>query len=298
MAKASRSAQRTRLQHRIEVILLTSVIVLVRLIPVDAASAAMGFAWQKIAPLTARHKRALEHLARALPEASKAEREKIARGMWNNLGRVAAETFFIDRLISDDARFVLDADGLTNEVLKTGKACIVVSLHTGNWEMCVRPITRQGHEVTGVYQALKNPNADKIVRDLRKDLYKGGLYSKSHETARKLISTLKKGGIVGFMADLRERRGIKVPFFGRPAYANPVPASLARSAGVPIIVGRVIRKRGARFLVEGRGLKVPVTDDRKADIAQATAEMHRIFEAWIRERPEQWMWIHRKWADA
>ncbi|MTI45803.1 lauroyl acyltransferase [Roseibium hamelinense] len=284
------------LQFKLEAAALHTAVFLFRLIPIDAASSLMGFLWKSFAPFNARHKRALRHLEVAFPDTTVQERERIVRRMWENLGRVAAETFFIDRLLTQDRRFEPVADELTQKVLEGNQPCIFVSLHSGNWELCVQPAVRKGIEITGVYQALKNPSADELLRGMRKELYRGGLFSKSHETARKLISALRRGGVVAIMGDLRETRGIKVPFFGRPAFANPIPASLARNNKVPIILGRTVRKNGVHFMIEGRGLVVPVTDDKKADIEATTIEIHRVFEEWIREHPEQWMWIHKKWA--
>lgn len=284
------------LRYQAEALALRVAVWLFRLIPVDAASALMGFFWRKIAPLNPRHKRALKHLELAFPESTAADREKIVMGMWDNLGRVAAETFHIPELIQDDSRFEFVADEVAASVISERKAAVFVSLHSGNWELCVRPATRLGVSLAGVYQALKNPFADKVLRDLRGDLYGAGLYSKGHETARKLVSIVRQGGIVAIMSDLREVRGVRVPFFGREAYANPVPASLARSCGVPVIAGRVVRQEGARFRIEARGIPVPQTGDRKADVQQLTEEIHQVFEDWIRENPDQWMWIHRKWA--
>jgi len=286
------------LRNHIESLLLSMAIGLFRLFPVDFASWLMGRCWQIFAPFNARHKRALGHLERAFPGMPLAERERIVHGMWDNLGRVAAETFHIDRLLAEDFRFETDLDETTQAVLRGQGTALFVSFHSGNWEMCVQPIVRAGLNVTGVYQALKNPEADKALRALRKDLYRDGLLSKGHQTARRLLSTVKAGGIVAIMGDLRETRGIKVPFFGQPAYANTIPASLARSCGVPIVLGRVIRLDGVRFKIVGRAIQVPVTDDRKADIAVTTAQIHEIFEGWIREHPDQWMWIHKKWAAA
>lgn len=286
-----------KLRYPVEAAILSTAIFVFRLVPVDRAAALMAWFWRKLAPLNSRHKRALRHLELAMPETTPEEREEIVLGMWDNLGRVAAETFHINELLADDSRFEVLPDTRTEAIVAANEPCIFVSLHTGNWEMCIAPAAQRGMMVTGVYQALKNPEADRILRDMRKDLYRGGLYSKGHQTARKLISTLRKGGSVGVMSDLRDVRGLKVPFFGREAYATPVPASLARTCGVPIIVGRVIRTGGTRFKVEGRAIEAPVTDDRKADIQAATEEIHRIFEEWIREHPEQWMWIHRKWVN-
>ncbi|WP_422376380.1 lysophospholipid acyltransferase family protein [Roseibium sp.] len=286
----------TAAQNVVEGIALRSAIWLFRLIPVDVASKVMGTCWRWLAPFNARHKRALDHLEKAFPGMPEQERERIVRGMWENLGRVAAETFHIDRLLKQDFRFEAIADETTEKVLNGEQACLFVSFHSANWELCVQPAVRKGLNITGVYQALRNPEADRALTSLRSDLYKGGLLSKSHQTARKILSTLKSGGVVAMMGDLRETRGVQVPFFDRLAYANPVPASLARACNVPIVLGRVVRTKGVRFRIEGRTISVPVTDDRQADIEAATAQIHTIFESWIREHPDQWMWIHKKWA--
>jgi len=286
----------TAAQNIVEGLALNAAIRVFRLIPVDLASGVMGASWRRLGPLNARHKRALQHLENAFPGMDDAERERIVRGMWENLGRVAAETFHIDRLLKQNHRFEAVADEITEEVLKGNQACMFVSFHSANWELCVQPAVRRDLEITGVYQALRNPEADKALRALREDLYKGGLLSKGHQTARKILSTLKSGGVVAMMGDLRETRGVQVPFFGQKAYANPVPASLARACKVPIVLGRVVRKDGVNFRIEARAIAVPVSDDRQGDIEAATAQIHAIFESWIREHPEQWMWIHKKWA--
>lgn len=288
--------KRFALQNHIESIALKSAIFLFRLIPVDLASYLMGKGWRAFAPFNARHKRALKHLKNAFPSMKESEREEIVRGMWENLGRVAVETFHTDRLLKQDFRFEAVADETTERVLAGEQACVLMSFHSGNWELCVQPVTSHGVDVTGVYQALRNPEADKALRSLRQDLYRGGLLSKGPETARKILGTLKSGGVVAMMGDLREARGVQVPFFGQMAYANTVPASIARSCNVPIVLGRVVRKNGVNFHIEGRAITVPKTSDRQADIKAATAEIHQIFECWISEHPEQWMWIHKKWA--
>lgn len=286
----------TRLRYRIEGRALAVAVYLFRLIPVDIASTLMGFLWRVFAPLNVRHKRALLHLEHALPEIGETRRREIVSAMWDNLGRVTAETFHNRDLVCKDERFEVVVDDTTQRVLSGKGQAVFVSLHSGNWEVCIHPIIKHGRTVAGVYQALKNPYADQVVRQMREDLYQLGLYSKGHRTARKLLSLVRQGGLVALMADLRETRGIKVRFFGRQAYANPIPASLARAGKIPIVAARVIRLKGARFQIEASTIQVPLTADRKADIQKATEDLHQLFEKWIRENPEQWMWIHRKWA--
>lgn len=268
---------------------------LVRVLPVDVASAVIGACWRLIAPHLRRQERVLEHLAFALPEKSEAERQEIARAMWENLGRVMAETVSLDRLVADPGRF--DISYAKVDGIDLSRGVVLVSLHFGNWEISVLPAKAIGLYPVGVYQAVHNPYLDRYLRRVRAPYY-SEILPKGPDTARRLIGTVKRGGSIAVLGDLRETRGILVPFFGRPAFANPLPAMVARMAGVPLVVDRAIRLPGNRFRFDIEEIPVPHTDDRHDDVRVATAAVHARFEDWIREHPEQWMWAHRKWAAA
>lgn len=294
MSRLRRGAALKSLQYRIEWLALKLALALIRLLPLDAASWLGGRIWRTVAPFNQRHRRAVDNLQAAFPEKTPEECDSLVRDMWENLGRVMAETLQLDRLTADLSRFTFDIEAA--ERAFEGKGSIIVSMHSGNWEVCALGGLEAGRQPAGVYQALKNPLTDDLLRSLRAPIYPAGLFSKGHDTARRLMAIARGGGMVAFLADLRDVRGIKVAFFGREAYATPFPASLARGSGLPLIASRVIRLKGARFRIEARPVAYPVTDDRKADIAEATALVHRQFEEWIRENPSQWMWIHRKWV--
>ena len=265
-----------------------------RALSLDAASSTMGLLWRTLGPLTPRHARAMAHLALALPELDDATRRRVAAGMWDNLGRVAAETMQIDRLAAEPGRIEIPDETLA--ILdRTRGGAVLVSLHAGNWEIVVRAAAAAGLVSTGVYKPLDNVAVDRWLRAKREPLYAGGLVPKSSEAARVLIGRVKAGQTIAVMADLRDSRGIQVPFFGLPAYANPFPAMVARMTGRPMVAGRVRRLDGVRFRVDAAVVPVAATDDRTADVAATTAALHAVFEHWIREAPEQWMWIHRKW---
>jgi len=146
-----------------------------------------------------------------------------------------------------------------------------------------------------VYQRLRNPLVDERATDARGRFYARGLYKKGSETARKLLRIAGDGGSVTIMADLRDRTGLAVPFFGRPAPSTIFPALLARGRDVPLFAGVVARQNGATF--EADVVEVPVqrTGDREADLWETTVAIQRQFEQFIRERPGQWMWGHRRW---
>ncbi|WP_208948153.1 lysophospholipid acyltransferase family protein [Segnochrobactrum spirostomi] len=291
---ASSSAPRVTLLHRIEYGAVRAIAALIRALPLDVASALVGGAWALIAPLTKRQARALDNLRHAFPEKSEAELRRIAREAWRNLGRVMAETILLDRLVADQSRIAI-SDTLFRMRDRGREGGVFCTMHGGNWELGVLPYRGEPKRPWGVYQAVQNPLIDAWLVGLRADYY-GALLPKSPATARKVLAHVKRGGAVGLVVDHREAAGIEVPFFGRPALATPYPAMLARTTGQPLFMVHTVRTEGSRFVLDGVEIKVPQTDDRTADIHAATAAIHALFEEWIRARPEQWMWAHRKWA--
>jgi KDO2-lipid IV(A) lauroyltransferase len=281
------------LKHKLEYGVFLALAKLVRALPVETASCAMGRGWRLFAPLSSRHKRALTHLALAFPEKSSAELDAIARGMWEMLGRVFAEMFHLDDIVAS-GRLVLD-EGF-KAMLPDDRCFVAVAAHQGNWELGGASIVLTGAQPAGIYQRIKNPLVDAYVRELRTKSYPGGLFAKSDDAVRQVIRHVRRKGAVTTMGDLRDNRGIPVPFFGRPAPTSPFPALIARRFDIPLFAGNIIREPGVRFRAELVRVEVPKTDDIDADIAAATANLHKAFEDMIRARPQDWMWAHRRWG--
>jgi Kdo2-lipid IVA lauroyltransferase/acyltransferase len=268
---------------------------LVRALGPDRASAISGALWQKLAPFNRRHARARTQLIAAMPELSPAEAETILHEMWGNLGRTTAEAFHIGALISEPDRFQIGED--THEAVRTAKArgAVFVSLHQGNWELAAPLLHSLGLPVAGVYQKLQNPLVEAKAARFRAPFYTLGLYAKGHDSARQLMRIAGAAGTVTIMADLRDLSGVYVPFFHQPAPSTSFPALLARSRNVPLFAGVVLRESGARFRIRTVEIPVARTQDREADILETTAAIQRVFEGFIREKPGQWMWGHRRW---
>ncbi|MBI1384124.1 MAG: lipid A biosynthesis acyltransferase [Rhizobiales bacterium] len=294
------------LQYRLEYVILRVVVGFFRLLPLDFAAGVSARLWRLLAPLTPRHKRALENLALAFPEKSESERRTIALEHWDNLGRVSIEGMQLDRLLAQEGRIELaDAHLLSRYQGRFGPA-VGVTLHTGNWELAVWPLARYGGQPAAIYRLIKNPYVDAYVREQRRQLYPGGLLAKGkahgsnaegQRTARLITDYVRKGGRLGIVCDLYDKSGIAVPFFGHPAKSTPVPAMIARRVGARIWMARAVRiARQSRFRIEVKELKVPRSGNPGDDIRAITAAMHAQFEAWVRERPEQWMWSNRRWS--
>lgn len=297
----------TELRYGVEYLALRLVIGTVRLFPLDTATSLSAATWRKLGPKSKRrHRRALDNLAKAFPDKTPAEREQIALDAWANLGRVMVETMQLDRILRQPERIEI----LNKEVLERyrGKMgpLVCCSLHAGNWELATWPLVAINAEPAAIYRLVSNPYVDAYLRKQREALYPGGMFSRgagrinkaaSLNNARQVGSYLRQGGRIGMLADLYDRRGIDVSFFGHMASSNAFPALLARRLGCRVWVGRCIRVgTKSRFKVEMKELKVPFSNDKDADIRAITTAMQKQFEDWIREVPEQWMWSNRKWS--
>ncbi|WP_068089516.1 lysophospholipid acyltransferase family protein [Polycladidibacter stylochi] len=273
-------------------ILVSSIL---RAMSLDRASAFMGTSWRVIAPLTKRHERARQHLQTAFPELSKQQQDTILLQMWENLGRVAAETLLLDQLIAQPERAtIIDQNVLDNATSKS-KACVYVTLHAGNWEVAGLRTDAIGNGIAGVYQALSNKRSEDFLMRRRLPLYKYGLFQKSHSTGPKLMSVLKQGGSVAFVADVRDKRGVQIKFMGNEATATHIPALLARAFKVPLVAIYAQRTNGSHFNIRAQEIPVSITKNRTQDALVTTQAIHDCFENWIKEDPGAWMWIMRKW---
>ena len=305
---ADRAISRARdLQFRLEYLVLRAVVATTRAVPLDIAVRWSAWSWRRLAPIVARkrHRRALANLEVAFPTKSAAERREIALAHWANLGRVMAETMQIDRILADPER--IDFANLRSFERYRGKlgSAVGVSLHMGNWELAIWPMTMVGARPAAVYRSVNNPYVDRYLREQRADLYPSGLFGRgkvegSHgdaqRTARLITDFVRKGGRLGLICDLFDRTGIPIPFFGRPARTQAIAAMIARRTGARIWMARC-RRIGdeCRFVVDVRELRVPRTANHADDVRWTMTAMQAQFEAWIREAPEQWMWSNRRW---
>jgi len=285
------------LRYRIEDFGFVCAGAIIRALPLTFASWLSGRIWRALGPLVSgRHDRTLANLAMAYPALDENEHHGIACAMWDNLGRTFAESFRLDEIAASDRIELGNPDSLICPQ-DARQGIIICAPHQANWEVAVLAITaRTNRKPAGVYQRLKNPLVDARVRAMRTALYPGGLYPKNSQTARQLIRIAREGGTLAMLADQRDFRGARVPFFGQPAPSTPFPAMVARTYGLRLFAGQIIRMPGVRFRIDLAEIDVPKTENKDADIFAATAALQSEFERTIRERPEQWMWPHRRWG--
>lgn len=269
-----------------------------RLLPIDAASAIGGWILQTLGPLARVDAIAQRNIAAALPGLGAAGRRAVCRGMWNNMGRVIGEYAHLRRIAEAPARVeVVDPDNLYARAVAAGKGALVLSAHFGGWELFSLPASRAGGKQFDIYRAANNPLVDSLLKRARLQMARGGLIAKGPGSMRETVARLREGHCVGMVVDQKTNEGIPVAFFGRDAMTTRTPAALAYRFDCPIFVALVERTRGARFRIVVHAVEVVRSGDRGRDIAQTTQAINALIESAIRAKPEQWMWVHRRWPD-
>jgi KDO2-lipid IV(A) lauroyltransferase len=270
-----------------------------RLLPLDAASALGGAVARTIGPRLGITKRARVNLRRAMPDLSEAEIARIVHGMWDNLGRVVAEYPHLDAFKVYEPGGRVTVEGL-REVLaarETDTRFIFFSAHFGNWEIATLAATQAGFDVLAIYRAPNNPFVDELINEAR-SVSGGELVPKSGAAGRRAVSALAEGKHICMLVDQKMNDGIPVPFFGRDAMTTPALARLALRYNCVVLPCRVERVGGATFrIVADPPIPLPRTGDVQADITALTTAVNATVEGWIRQRPEQWFWLHRRWPD-
>ncbi len=276
----------------------------IRLIDPDVMSNFAGGFMRRLGPWLPEHRLGRSNLTAAYPEKSAAEIEELLRGVWENLGRVAAELAHIDRLWDYHREHgrgrMMASDESERIVLRLrddGKPALIFSAHLANWELAAVAAHSYGLESHVLY---RRPNVGAIsdaVIALRTDCM-GTLVPSGMQAPLKLAEALQVGSHVAILTDQYTVQGVPVTFFGRRTRANALVARLARNVDCPIHGIRVVRYPGNRFQLKmTEAIVVPRDAEGKIDIEGATQAITGVIEGWVRENPEQWLWVHRRWRD-
>lgn len=267
---------------------------------VDRASAFGGWLGRKIGPRTGISNRARHNLTIAMPELSTEEVERIVVGMWDNLGRTIGEYAHLPFLARPEERHRLEVShaGLLRALAASGNGGVFVSGHCANWEILPAVMQIEGIEGGGVYRHANNPYVDEWLIALRAKVTKAVQIPKGGAGARVIVRLMRENKFVALLTDQKMNDGVEARFFGLRAMTPSAPAGMAIRYGVPIIPAWVERLNGAHFRVT---VYDPITARPDADpveeVQRITQELNDFLEARIRERPEQWLWLHDRWSE-
>ena len=255
---------------------------------------------QLVYALDDRHRRiAHRNLALAFPEKNPKERKAIARSTFRNLGRVAAEFYFLPRLNEKNVGQYISLEGLENfhRAYDKGKGVLLLGAHFGNWEWMGASIPLQIHHPCHViFRPLDNHFFDELVERLR--IVTGNQTIPKEKAMGHILRLLKRGEVVGILLDqnMSWQEGVFVSFFGELACTNTGMALLALKTGAAVVPAFNIRERDGRYRVIIEP-EVPLirTGDKDLDVLKNTELFTQIIERYIRNYPDHWLWVHQRW---
>ncbi len=272
---------------------------LARVLPRRAAlafGAGLGRLWGH---LDRRHLRiAEENLARAFPAWVAARRREVSLGVYAHFGRVLLDILWMAGRDRDAILRNVDVVGAEHveAARAAGRGTILVSAHVGNWELHGIAHGYLFGPIGVVARPLDNPALDARLCDRRRLPGNTVIYKK--RALPQVLRLLRDNRGVAILIDqnVQDGDGVFVDYFGRPAATTTVAAALALKTGCALVPSHTELGADGRYtLTYEPALTWTPSGDRARDVQILTQRLTGAIEAWVRRRPEQWLWLHRRW---
>lgn len=279
--------------------LLSAAVPVVSLLPRQAGLRLGELVGRAIYLIDRRHRRVATGQLEARLGRSRRETRMLAREVFENLGRLIIEMFFMARLTPAEVNRRVRFEGLDHlwAALAKGRGAIVLTAHFGAFELMPAAFSLAfGRRVNIVVRRMDWGPAHQTLVRLRercgnRSLHKG-------RAMRPIIRLLQAGEIVGVLLDqnVAEREGVFVEFFGRPACTNKGLAMLALRTGAPVVPAFIRYEGRARHtVVVEPEIGLVRTGELERDVTENTARFTEVVERWVRRQPGHWFWMHRRW---
>ncbi len=235
-------------------------------------------------------------LALRLPEMTPARRTEITDGVYRELGISAVELLRHAGGRGDILEGVTIEGGVhIDAALKQGRGVLLLTAHIGNWELMGLAAPGFGYPLAYIAKTIKNKGMDRFWVRVRQ---KAGIrILPASNSYRECLKILRKNELLGFMLDINRprREAVFVDFLGAKAATTPGLASLAAQSGAPVLPGFMHRVGPARHCIRVRPALAPPAGRDEAAILDATQRYTRVIEEEVLKRPEDWLWLHKRW---
>lgn len=289
----------TKIIYRLEAFGLNILEKLFSLLGLEVSSFIFGTIFMIFGPLTRPSFLAMKNIKKVMPELNFFQRFKIVLGMWNNLGRNLAEFTNVNSISFQklSKNINIDDESIANlkKMKKNNSGGIIFTAHFGNWEVFSQVFSEFKIPFSAIYREMNNKFVDDIVLKYRE---KTGmdLIPKGQKGIMKLARNLKNGRKILMLVDQRLSNGIKVPFMGAPSMTTDSVATFALKHDYKVYSAVAFRRSfGCYFDIKIREFDVINTGNLEQDIRDTTIKVNQEIENWIKQKPEQWFWVHNRW---
>lgn len=278
--------------------ILTALLKLVSILPLSAVHGLgcfVGFIFGSVM----RHHRddAFQALERSIPELSPKECKYVINTMYRYQGINFMEMIWYSFKGLETIAKAVEVDGMEHyeAALKRGKGVVVLTAHVGNFELMPMATAANGYKLSVIVKRIKNDAVNEVITKLR--THEGLTFLSTKNAYRDCLKALRRNEVVGMVIDQNMTRdeGVFVDFFGKPACTSPGLAYMAAQSKAPIVPVFIYRKPEGGFLLKVQQHLEPPPDRLPETIHEATQLYTTIIEDAVREAPEQWIWMHRRW---
>jgi len=241
---------------------------------------------------------ATANLRQAFPHWDAVRRLRTARQVYAHFGQVLLEILWLHGRSRAEVLGLVEVVGREHveAAFAAGRGVLCVTAHIGNWEMHGLTHGWMFGPISVVARPIDNPDLHRRLCDVR-TMGGNAVIDKRHALAQ-IMRGLKENRAIAILIDqnVQAPDGIFVDFFGRGAATTTVAAALAVRTGCALLPSHTVLGRDGRYrLVYDPVVRWSASGDRRADVARLTQELTTIIEGWIREAPEQWLWLHKRW---
>jgi Kdo2-lipid IVA lauroyltransferase/acyltransferase len=277
-----------------EYILAYSLVTALRFLPPRVAERVASGAGKLLDRAVPRLRRiARLNLAMALPELDAAKRESIVDGTFRSIGRLLLAVARFPSLHASNINAWIAYEGLEHYTAakRAGRGVLVATAHLGNWELSAFAHAVMTEPMNVMVRPLDNRLIDRLVQDRR--TRSGNRLIFKRDAARAVLKALRNNEAVGVLIDQNtsENEGVFIDFFGKPACAGSGFVKLAYRSQAAVVPGFALWDQNIKRYVLRFFPAIELTGDERAD----TQRIHAFLEHTIRQYPDQWMWIHRRW---
>jgi len=238
------------------------------------------------------------NLRKCFPDWGDAQVRTTLRSLYRQLGWALGEICHLPGLDRHwvEKNVAFEGQERVEGPLARGRGVIALVSHFGNWELHGAVFARRGYDVKVIAFPQSNKRVDDLIRRNRESSGMKVVYT-GHKGTGEVLEHLRRGGVVGMLADQNAGdSGLRLPFFGRDCSVAKAPAVLARKTGAALVPIFLVRQEKHRFVSKAMP-EVPVsrTDDAEKDVLEATKRWLKVQEDFIREHPDHYFWLHRRW---
>ncbi len=243
--------------------------------------------------------RAIAQLKKAFPSKTDEEIAAVVSEMFRNIGKNFTELFWLPRLNKRNLGKYVRFEGIEklNKWKANGKPLLIITGHIGNWEMMAAACALAGYPSTVIARRQSDPWINDKIARFRARWGIETVWREDSTSGRKILSALKNGSALAMLMDQDTRiDSVFVDFFGQKAYTPSGPAALSLRAECYAAVAYIHRESNNKHVVRFNFInQAEATGNREEDILKRTQQFTAAIESAIREKPEQWVWFHKRW---